>query len=202
MGRFTTGNKRSIMNNILNYNEFLLNEEFSFSETKEIIKNIGKEFNLNVIFLTTFGTGIAAFFPIAKHIIDKQNLNINISKESIILCVIAAFAVAFKEMETDKLKNYIKENKLSNVFNYFVKSLKSFKNIYEYLITFKAVEFLSDTFTYTMLLAPFMMTISNIINEKIMTLEDLIGCGLSIGVGITSLTLKNVIKYIWSKIKK
>jgi len=190
------------MNNILKYNDYLLNEEVSFFKTKEIIKNIGDEFNLNVTFILTFGSAIAAFYPIANYIIEKQKFDVKITEENIILCIIAAFVIVFKDIETDKIKNYIKDNKLSEIFNYFVKTIKSFKNIYEYLMTFKAVEFLSDTFTYTMLLAPFMLAISNVINQKMMSVDELIGCGLSIGVGITSLTLKNVIKYIWKKIYK
>ena len=150
----------------------------------------------------TFGTAIAAYIPIANHIIKNQNFNAPITEETIILSIISAFCVVFKDTQTEELKKYIKENNLSDIINYFIKSIKSFKNIYEFLMKFNSIEFLTDTFSYTAILAPFMLAINDIIHNQLMSMDEIIGCGMSISAGIITMTTKNIIKLIWNKFSK
>lgn len=191
------------MNNLISYDEFVLNEEFSFDVYKETIKNVAKEFKLNFILISTFGTSIAAFMPIAKHIISQQNYNVPLTTETIILLVITAFGVAFKEStQSEELKNYIKLNNLRHVLNDFIKTIKSFKNIFEYIMRMKSIPFITNMLAYTLLLSPFMMIITNLVSGNMISLNELIGCGMSIGAGIVTVTLKNVFKMIWDKYGK
>jgi hypothetical protein len=191
------------MNNLISYNEFVLNEEFSFNIYKETMKNVAKEFKLNFMLISTFGTSIAAFMPIAKHIITHQSYNVPLTTETIILLVITAFGVAFKESaQSDQLKNYIKLNHLGHILRDFVRTIKSFKNIFEYILRMKSIPFITNMLSYTLLLSPFMMIITNLVSGNLITLNELIGCGMSIGAGIITLTFKNIFKIIWDKYGK
>jgi len=57
-------------------------------------------------------------------------------------------------------------------------------------------------FSYTTILAPFMLALTDLINGRIMTLNEIIGCGMSLGIGVTTLAIKNLVKKIWNRFTK
>jgi hypothetical protein len=190
------------------YNDYvpdgeLLMEELSFNKNKELLNRIGKEFNINFDFLLPFGVGITAFLPLVNHIVNNQNYNVPITNETIFLLSVVTLCIAFKQIDFKTAKIYFKEHNLTEIFKDVYKSITSFKKIYDYVfeVLKKSVENIMDTFTYTTLLVPFCNILLSLVNGKSVTMDELIGCGMSLGAGVITIVTKHLLKTIYSKLE-
>ena len=68
----------------------------------EILKKIGSELKTSTKFITTFGTGVAAFYPAISRMLENSSLSL--TKEEIILLIITSFSVLAHSDEAEKLK--------------------------------------------------------------------------------------------------
>lgn len=189
---------------------------------KQILNKVFSDLGLNFALITTFGTGIASMFPIVSELIDNNNLNLDSTKENMLLLTITAVAITYLEerknkttkMRIDMSDQEIKENaqsllaelKLRGIGNGIVKKVvKSFQAIGNLIkIIFKNVNNVIngfiDMFAYTSLLLPCMNVLSSFIDKYSLNLETLQGNFLSIGVGVLTIIAKNGIDYIIKKL--
>ena len=189
---------------------------------KQILNKVFSDLGLNFALITTFGTGIASMFPIVSELIDNNNLNLDSTKENMLLLTITAVAITYLEerknkttkMQIDMSDQEIKENaqsllaelKLRGIGNGIVKKVvKSFQAIGNLIkIIFKNVNNVIngfiDMFAYTSLLLPCMNVLSSFIDKYSLNLETLQGNFLSIGVGVLTIIAKNGIDYIIKKL--
>lgn len=189
---------------------------------KQILNKVFSDLGLNFALITTFGTGIAAMFPIVVELIENNNLNLDSTKENMLLLTITAVAITYLEerknkttkVQIDMSDQEIKENaqsllaelKLRGIGNGIVKKVvKSFQAIGNLIkIVFKNVNNVIngfvDMFAYTSLLLPCMNVLASFINKYSLNLDTLQGNFLSIGVGVLTIIAKNGIDYIIKKL--
>lgn len=189
---------------------------------KQILNKVFSDLGLNFALITTFGTGIAAMFPIVVELIENNNLNLDSTKENMLLLTITAVAITYLEerknkttkVQIDMSDQEIKENaqsllaelKLRGIGNGIVKKVvKSFQAIGNLIkIVFKNVNNVIngfvDMFAYTSLLIPCMNVLASFIDKYSLNLDTLQGNFLSIGVGVLTIISKNGIDYIIKKL--
>ena len=189
---------------------------------KQILNKVFSDLGLNFALITTFGTGIAAMFPIVVELIENNNLNLDSTKENMLLLTITAVAITYLEerknkttkVQIDMSDQEIKENaqsllaelKLRGIGNGIVKKVvKSFQAIGNLIkIVFKNVNNVIngfvDMFAYTSLLLPCMNVLASFIDKYSLNLDTLQGNFLSIGVGVLTIIAKNGIDYMIKKL--
>lgn len=189
---------------------------------KQILNKVFSDLGLNFALITTFGTGIAAMFPIVVELIENNNLNLDSTKENMLLLTITAVAITYLEerknkttkVQIDMSDQEIKENaqsllaelKLRGIGNGIVKKVvKSFQAIGNLIkIVFKNVNNVIngfvDMFAYTSLLLPCMNVLASFIDKYSLNLDTLQGNFLSIGVGVLTIISKNGIDYMIKKL--
>lgn len=189
---------------------------------KQILNKVFSDLGLNFALITTFGTGIAAMFPIVVELIENNNLNLESTKENMLLLTITAVAITYLEerknkttkMQIDMSEQEIKDNaqsllaelKLRGIGNGIVKKVvKSFQAIGNLIkIVFKNVNNVIngfvDMFAYTSLLLPCMNVLASFIDKYSLNLDTLQGNFLSIGVGVLTIIAKNGIDYMIKKL--
>lgn len=189
---------------------------------KQILNKVFSDLGLNFALITTFGTGMAAMLPIVVELIENNNLNLESTKENMLLLTITAVAITYLEerknkatkMQIDMSEQEIKENaqsllaelKLRGIGNGIVKKVvKSFQAIGNLIkIVFKNVNNVIngfvDMFAYTSLLLPCMNVLASFIDKYSLNLDTLQGNFLSIGVGVLTIISKNGIDYMIKKL--
>lgn len=189
---------------------------------KQILNKVFSDLGLNFALITTFGTGMAAMLPIVVELIENNNLNLESTKENMLLLTITAVAITYLEerknkatkMQIDMSDQEIKENaqsllaelKLRGIGNGIVKKVvKSFQAIGNLIkIVFKNVNNVIngfvDMFAYTSLLLPCMNVLASFIDKYSLNLDTLQGNFLSIGVGVLTIIAKNGIDYMIKKL--
>jgi len=194
---------------IKTYDNFV-NENIKFSEYKEILSNIKKELNLNLFFISTFGTSIVVFLPLIESISKKSEL-INLTNQDLILLSIYCISVMLKESKSDikTLMNNIKEKGLIGVYKKIKFTIDNILYLFSKVCTYfgKSIITLIDMFSYVALLVPFSEIMMNLIYKNdidITKLNNLIsnpeGFIISTTIGITTITLKHVISFIVNKL--
>lgn len=194
---------------VKNYTNFV-NENINISEYKEILNNIKKELNLNLFFISTFGTSIVAFLPLIESIAKKSEL-INLSNQDLILLTICCISVMLKESKPDVkiLMDKIKEKGLIGIYKQIKFTIDNILYLFSKVCTYfgKSIITLIDMFSYVALLVPFSEVMINLVyknNIDIYKLDELIsnpeGFIISTAIGITTITLKHVISFIVNKL--
>ena len=189
---------------------------------KQILNKVFSDLGLNYTLITTFGVGIAAMFPIIDKLIKNGSLNIEATKENILLLTIAAITITFLEekknskpaieinMSDDEIKqnaqSMLEELKLRGIGNGIVKKVMkcftSIKDIIKSLFKHSGniVYGFVDMFAYTSFLVPIMNIFNSFIGKYDLNLDTLPNNFLSIGVGLLSLVAKNGIEFLINKI--
>lgn len=188
-----------------------INENVSDDKHTNIVKNIKNDLGLNLYFISTFGTSIPALYPLIEKLI--KNTDITVSTEQIILLTICAISMFIKESKDDskKLIKRVKEEGLLNTLNTITTGLESifkiFKNIAKYFG--KTINGLTDMLAYVSLLVPFSIVLIEVINnfdmsiiQIIQLIDDPKGLLIATGVGMATITLKQLITYIIKKLVK
>lgn len=200
----------------------LLNENVDDKAWKQILDKVFSDLGLNYALITTFGTGIAAMYPIVNELIVNNKLKIEITQENMLLLTVAAVVIIYLEekktgstkisieMDEDEIKENAKslltELKLRGIGNGIVKKVvKAFTSISNLVkVIFKNFKYVIsgfiDMFAYTAMLVPTMNVFATFIDKYDMNLDSIIGNLLSVGVGVLSVVAKNSINYLVQKL--
>ena len=206
------------MNYLQEFSEYYsINEAKSLSGWRRIFNKIKKDLNLNFYFISTFGMGIAVFYPVIDNLIQNHKLNMELSKENIVMLTICAIGILINENKEsiNKLKEKLKEKNLLGLLDNIVDSLKSIKNIL-IKIFLKLGKTLTtgggflDLLAYTSLLVPAMKILNQLIIENgidFSQLNDIVstmghGIGLSVAVSVGSLLAKQFLTNLFNRVKK
>ena len=108
------------MARIVRFNEFrdpeLMGEEFleimlnpqineSVEESKiiEILKSLSKDLKFNTRLIFTFGTGIAALYPVVTNLIKNGSIKMEMTPENIVLLTLTALTITYLEETNNKV---------------------------------------------------------------------------------------------------
>jgi len=165
----------------------------------QILDKIGKELKTSVRFITTFGTGVGAFYPAISRMLENSSVSLN--KEEVILLIVTSISVLIHSDEAEKLKKKVEEQGLVKTYNEihkFIKEYHKFINLLKNKSNSISIT-ISDLLGYTALLVPSMKIISKVIQEQNLGITDIkdLFAGLlvsSSAYGIKSLLDKNKIQ--------
>jgi hypothetical protein len=193
----------------------LYTEEEFVELDNSVKKKIWNELSLNFGFVFTFGTSITAFFPMIESFIKNSGIDqIEITKETVVYLSICTMAIVLGNPKQTYRKLF-SELRLRNVYG-FLKDLTSFvdklKDIFNF-ITGKIGKVAYDIvgmFSYTALFVPFALTMADILSENTIDLTSILNAiqtdGLmkltSIGIGVSGLTIRELIADLVEKIKR
>ena len=179
-------------------------------------RDIGEKFAFNVDLALTFGTGVKLFYPIVSKFIENLQLEIKPTFEDVVLLCITVIAIIYLRYKKDAplseqdIKNKLNpeiQMKFGNPRKLVEGLVKSFRHIYQFIKKFPklfrvALDNIFDMFTYTTILIPVMNAIGAFCDKYDLTPENLVGNLVSLGVGISTIASKRLIKYISNKIGK
>jgi hypothetical protein len=187
----------------------------SVTNYKKIEEKILRDLKLNKSIITTFGTGIGAFYPIVEKLMSNMNItSIEITTDKVVLLTITAISIIYLEEKIPKneselkkdCKSMLEELKMMGIGNGLVKKIievfKSIKNIFSLIaknLGVVIVRFI-DMFSYTALLIPFMNGIMYIIGKYNLTIDTMIQNFFGLSVGIGTIISKHVIIDIINKL--
>jgi hypothetical protein len=144
----------------------------NMDEIKHFLNKIGSELKNATKFITTFGTGVAAFYPAVSRLLD--NSLVTITKQETMLIIVTAISMLLRSQEAEKLKEKIREKGL-------IKSLYGVLNFVRNYSKFMATirnksadvaSSLADMLGYTALLVPSITQIAKLINQEEISLDD------------------------------
>jgi hypothetical protein len=144
----------------------------NMDEIKHFLNKIGSELKNATKFITTFGTGVAAFYPAVSRLLD--NSLVIITKQETMLIIVTAISMLLRSQEAEKLKEKIREKGL-------IKSLYGVldfvRNYSKFMATIRnksadVASSLADMLGYTALLVPSITQITKLINQEEISLDD------------------------------
>lgn len=207
--------------NIVDFFANSLNTRINESQNEDyesISKKLSKDLKLNLSSVTKFGVAITAFYPIVTKLINNSQIKVEDPIEASVLLTICAFSIIhsddakLSEDDKFKLKNQCKsmleELKLRGIGNGIVKKIiacirsifKLFKIIAKHMGS--VVVNILDMFAFTTLLLPILNAIMACIGKYSLTIDTLSGNLLSIGVGVGTLVVKNIVINTLKKLNK
>lgn len=223
------------MNNILRFEEFYdwqsIAEKFLQSidnlqleesnETKEenisdVVSSILNKFGFNMSLVLTFGTGVKMMYPIVSNLINNMKLEIQPTREDIVLLCITCLSIMFLEnkknppIPAEDIKNKLNaeiQMKFGNP-RIIVNRIKNcFESIFIFLKKFPKLVGASfnniiDMFAYTAILQPVMNAISAFVGTYNITPDNLSGNLLSLGTGIATMSGKSFLNYLKNRKNK
>jgi len=188
------------------------------SRYESSLKKIVKDLKINTQLVTTFGTGIAAFYPIVESLMKNMNINsVDINYSTVVLLTITSISIIY--LEEKKLdskqeailrkdcKSMLEELKMMGIGNGIVKKLiegfKSIKNIFSVIGKHigAVVGGFMDMFAYTAILIPIMNAINWVIGKYDLNFDTLPQNFLGLSIGIGTIIAKHGIAEIIDRIK-
>jgi len=194
-------------------------KESDESSFKKVFKKVVSDLKLNTSLVLTFGTGIAACYPIVEKLMKNTGIeSFNLSTESIALLTICSLTIVyleekkFKSAEEEAIltkdsKSMLEELKMKGIGNGIVKkiikTLKSIKNIFSLIGKHVGaiVGGVVDMFGYTSLLIPIMNGILSVIGKYNLTIDTLPQNFLGLAAGIVTVITKHGVVEILNKLK-
>jgi len=201
---------------IKNYDEFILCEKFTssnydliyeknvYSQFRELIKKVLKDYGTQLYFVFTFNAAIIALLPIINEVIYKSNHNIHVTNLQIVMITIFAIAEIL-HVNNDAIRDIFSKLKDEGVAE-IIKDVKNIIINLENIVKIisrtmgKTISFFTDMVGYVTMLIPINNAITEIINSGQLepdTLSKKIG-GLGIGLGIFA--IKHIIIRIFDKL--
>jgi hypothetical protein len=179
------------------------------------IKNIFNRFGFNLELVFTFGTGVKFMFPIVSKLVENMQLEVVPTKEDVVLLCITILSIIYLRYKKEPLisdediKNKLNGEiklKFGNPRSIVNKLLKCFEHIFLFIKKFPrlfgvAVSDIIDMFSYTSILIPVMNAIGTFCSKYELTPDNLLGNLASLGVGIMTISSKNLYDYLKNKIK-
>lgn len=160
---------RMLLNDIIkesnNLSQLKETEDKKPSAIKGIIKDIVSDLKLSGKFVSTFGTGITAFYePIAKLL---SGSGLHLDKFNIVLMIITGVAFMIQDTDFNKLRDSLKEKgilqHLKTVTDFIDGSQKLVNGVLKNVSN--ATYGLADIMAFTFILAPTMNILSELIGE-------------------------------------
>ena len=207
-----------ILDYFINSLQHLGINESQNNEYESILSKLKNDLKLNLDSITKFGTTITAFYPIVGKLISNMQLKVENPIEASVLLTICAISILYSEdkkvNENDRLKmknqcrSMLEELKLRGIGNGIVKKIiacfgsifKLFKTIGKHLGSVVVSFF--DMFAFTALLLPVLNSIIACIGKYSLNIDTLQGNLLSIGVGVGTIVVKNIITDTLKKLNK
>ena len=167
---------------------------------------------MNLYFISTFGTSVAALYPLITSIVKNTEITPLTTTDTVLLSI-CALAITFKESKTeiDKLMVIINEKGLQKTLERIQYFLKNFTKLFSAIAksTGKVINGIVDMFAYTALLVPTTMGLVDLINTWKINFESFeqimvnpTGFAISTGIGIITITVKHLIGVLVKKIKR
>ena len=186
------------------------------SKYDQSLRKIVKDLKLNMQLITTFGTGIASFYPIVESLMGNMS-GLEINSSTVVLLTITAISIIYlEEKKVDPkqeailrkdCKSMLEELKMMGIGNGIVKKLmeglKSIKNIFSMIGKHMGavVGGFMDMFAYSALLIPVMNAIMFIIGKYDLNFDTLPQNFLGLSIGIGTIIAKHGIAEIIDRIK-
>lgn len=187
---------------------------------KRIQSKTIKDLKLNTRLISTFGTGMTAFYPIVDSLIRNMNTDsIEIDANKVVLLTICTVTIIyleekkFKDVEEEEVltkdsKSMLEELRMMGVGNGIVKDLikafQSIKGIFQLIgkhINAVVGGFI-DMFAYTAILIPVLNGISYIVGKYDMNLQIFLANFLGLSMGIATIVTKHGITELIKKLKR
>ena len=202
---WSSTNKSYINKNWKNYNKSMdifdcteqllyhINNPSIIGENKNNhFSNIIDNLKLSTKMISTFGAGVSAFYPFVQSLI--HNGDIRLEQQDIMLLTVAGISVLINDPESQALVREIEVKNLSNIFEKVKNSIAQYTKVMNLLRkkTGTVASSLMDMLGYTSLLVPSIDTITTLINNNHINLDNaknmLAGIAASAGAyGIKSL---------------
>lgn len=160
---------KSILNVIDNPSEQVIKESF----VKDLLKSVGNELKTATKFITTFGTGVAAFYPAVSRLLEHSGFYLD--KKDIMLVIVTAASMLVNSKESDELQKQVQEKGLYKALQGTVNFLKEYSKFMS-LTRKKSLDVsssLMDMLGYTSLLVPSVDIITKIIMKENISLDDI-----------------------------
>lgn len=182
------------------------------------LSKIVKDLKLNIELISTFGTGIGAFYPIVESLMTNMNTDsVEITSSTVVLLTITAISIIYLEERRSKIKDessftkdcksMLEELKMMGLGNGIVKKLidclKSIKNIFSVISKHMGAvaRGFIDMFAYGAILIPIMNGVYSIINKYDLNFDTLSQNFLGLSMGVGTIIAKHGISDIVDKIK-
>jgi len=189
------------------------NESLFFNKWNTLQKKVLSDIGINLYFVSTFGLSVAAFYPFFDNIIKNSNIKNTFTSTDIILLTLCALSILFKENKSniDKLRTIISEKGLKEYLPIFISTITNIEKLFKNIsINFnKAINGLSDMFSYTAILVPFTIGLLKFIELYNVGLENFndilinpVGISISLGIGVVTLSMKHLINMLLKHINR
>ena len=177
-----------------------------------------KDLRLNTRLISTFGTGMTAFYPIVDSLMKNMS-SIEMDTSKVVLLTICAFSIIyieekkFKDSEEEDLltrdsKSMLEELRMRGIGEGIVKTImrafQSIKGIFQLIAKHigTVVGGFIDMFAYTTILIPVLNGISYIIGKYDMNLTTFLTNFLGLSMGIATIATKHGIVELVKKLKR
>lgn len=151
-----------------------LHESLFFNKYSKLQNKITKQLGIDLYYLKTFGMTITATFPLFINLIN--NGNIKLQDKDVILLIIGALSILFKENRSniDKLVSLINEKGLSDILTKFIETINNINKLFIIVAekSDKVIENLFDMFSLETLLVPFLKGINKIVDMYKIDIES------------------------------
>lgn len=190
------------------------------SSYKRIQNKTLKDLKLNTRLISTFGTGMTAFYPIVDGLIRNMNTDsIELDINKVVLLTICAITIIYLEEKqykdgeeqdllTKDSKSMLEELRMMGIGDGIVKNVikafQSIKNIFKLISKHLSAVIgnFIDMFAYTSILIPVLNGISYIVGKYDMNLQTFLANFLGLSMGITTIIAKHGIVELIHKLKK
>lgn len=187
---------------------------------KRIQTKTMKDLRLNTRLISTFGTGMTAFYPIVDSLLKNMNIDsIEMDTSKVVLLTICAFSIIyleekkFKDGEEEDIltkdsKSMLEELRMMGIGNGIVKDVikafQSIKSIFQLIGKHinTVVNGFIDMFAYTTILIPVLNGISYIVGKYDMNLQTFLANFLGLSLGIATIVTKHGITELVHKLKR
>lgn len=196
-------------------------DEYSGLDTyKRIEKKVLSDLKLDTSLVFTFGSGIAALYPIVGEMMQNMSLtNIVISKTSIVLLTIAAITIIFleerkakssqqEELLTKNSKSMLEELRMmgigDGIVKKVIKAIIGVKNIFTTIAKHLGASIggIIDMFAYTAILIPIMNGVFYIIGKYDMGVDQVITNFFSLSVGVATRIAKHGLVELLDRLRR
>jgi hypothetical protein len=179
-----------------------------------------KDLRLNTRLISTFGTGMTAFYPIVDKLMTNMTIDsIEMDARKVVLLTICAFSIIyleekkFKDAEEEEIltkdsKSMLEELRMMGIGEGIVKNIKkafqSIKDIFELIVKHinTVVNGFIDMFAYTTILIPVLNGISYIVGKYDMNLNTFLVNFFGLSMGIATIVTKHGITELVKKLKR
>lgn len=184
-----------------------VNEESKLDnkDWKNIQTKVLKDLNINFVMTAKFGFGIGFFYPIVDSLVRNGITPVEITDDMIVMITVASFAIIFQEKKSE-IKKLVEELRLRGIFGVMKNVFNVIKSIKDLLVLVfnacgKVVNEFSDLFNYTMIFVPCLISLTEVIHTKTLSLSTFLSCFATLVAGSVTITAKHLLTTYVQKLK-